>query len=118
MELETQIALLAQKVDALIVRGDERHTQNVGRMEEIRVDVKEMKVEVTKTNGGIADAKLAIAEHEQRITASEGSISRLFSTSTGVVKVADLRIYVAWGFGCALAAVGATLWVLKVAGKV
>lgn len=122
--VEAQMAALNVELRAVIRRMDdqqvasrERHNENITRLSELgaRIDVVDMKV--TKTNGLVADAHTQIAAQQGQIDTNRGEIARLISTSTGVVKVSDLKTYVAWGFGCGGAAVAATLWVLKVAGK-
>lgn len=116
--VEAQLATMAAEIRALRERGDERHDSNVDLFREMQADIKEISVGVKDTNGKVADAHREIAANNVRLAKAEADVTRLFSTATGVVKVADLKVYVVWGLGCASAGIGAVLWVLKVVGKI
>lgn len=64
-------AVLAEKIDAMLKlsdtrdkRSDERHLENVTRMDEIRTDVKDIRVETKLTNGRLSKAETKIAIHQ------------------------------------------------------
>jgi len=56
-------AVLAEKIDAFIQQSQERHGDNVSRMDEIRADVKEAVREAKLTNGRLQRAEVKIDIH-------------------------------------------------------